>query len=125
MSIIVYHCILNFRCAICMCDFVLGESLRFLPCMHIYHKDCIDDWLMRAFTCPSCMEPVDAALLSSYQSNWPSVLVGCTWYTCSIHCDNVRRWQTLPLSSSSIRFLSSLIKVTVLFIPHCQVTSLN
>lgn len=57
------------ECAICMCDFVLGESLRFLPCMHIYHKDCIDDWLMRAFTCPSCMEPVDAALLSSYQSN--------------------------------------------------------
>ena len=52
-----------------MCDFVLGESLRFLPCMHVYHKDCIDDWLMRAFTCPSCMEPVDAALLSSYQSN--------------------------------------------------------
>jgi hypothetical protein len=25
---------------------------------------------MRSFTCPSCMEPVDAALLSSYETNW-------------------------------------------------------
>ncbi|KAL3867784.1 hypothetical protein ACJMK2_040632 [Sinanodonta woodiana] len=57
------------ECAICMCDFVMGESLRFLPCMHTYHKDCIDDWLMRSFTCPSCMEPVDAALLTSYETS--------------------------------------------------------
>ncbi|KAJ8305980.1 hypothetical protein KUTeg_016525 [Tegillarca granosa] len=57
------------ECAICMCDFVLGEGLRFLPCMHTYHKTCIDDWLMRSFTCPSCMEPVDAALLTTYETN--------------------------------------------------------
>jgi hypothetical protein len=29
--------------------------------------------LMRSFTCPSCMEPVDAALLSSYETNWARV----------------------------------------------------
>ena len=57
------------RCVICMTDFVYGDPIRFLPCMHIYHMDCIDDWLMRSFTCPSCMEPVDAALLSSYETN--------------------------------------------------------
>lgn len=57
------------RCVICMLDFVYGDPIRFLPCMHIYHMDCIDDWLMRSFTCPSCMEPVDAALLSSYETN--------------------------------------------------------
>ena len=28
---------------------------------------CIDDWLMRSFTCPSCMEPVDAALLGEFK----------------------------------------------------------
>ena len=53
-----------------MLDFVYGDPIRFLPCMHIYHTDCIDDWLMRSFTCPSCMEPVDAALLSTYETNW-------------------------------------------------------
>ncbi|KAG9343359.1 hypothetical protein AGOR_G00242520 [Albula goreensis] len=57
------------ECVICMLDFVYGDPIRFLPCMHIYHLDCIDDWLMRSFTCPTCMEPVDAALLSSYETN--------------------------------------------------------
>ena len=57
------------RCVICMLEFVMGDRLRFLPCMHTYHKDCIDDWLMRSFTCPSCMEPVDAALLTTYETN--------------------------------------------------------
>lgn len=58
-----------FRCVICMGDFSVGEQLRILPCMHSYHKDCIDDWLMRSFTCPSCMEPVDAALLTTYETS--------------------------------------------------------
>lgn len=53
-----------------MGEFVIGDSLRYLPCVHTYHKDCIDDWLMRSFTCPSCMEPVDSALLMSYETNW-------------------------------------------------------
>ncbi|KAM4855487.1 LOW QUALITY PROTEIN: RING finger protein 11-like [Urocitellus parryii] len=57
------------ECVICMMDFVYGDPIRFLPCMHIYHLDCIDDWLMRSFTCPSCMEPVDTALLSSYETD--------------------------------------------------------
>ncbi|KAL4236887.1 RING finger protein 11 [Mactra antiquata] len=57
------------ECVICMGDFAVGEPLRILPCMHSYHKDCIDDWLMRSFTCPSCMEPVDAALLTTYETS--------------------------------------------------------
>ncbi|KAF3852238.1 hypothetical protein F7725_005593 [Dissostichus mawsoni] len=56
------------ECVICMMDFEYGDPIRFLPCLHIYHVDCIDPWLMRSFTCPSCMEPVDAALLSSYET---------------------------------------------------------
>ncbi|KAG7526304.1 hypothetical protein JOB18_038524 [Solea senegalensis] len=58
------------ECVICMLDFVYGDPIRFLPCMHIYHMDCIDDWLMRSFTCPCCMEPVDAALLSTYETDF-------------------------------------------------------
>ncbi|KAM6972777.1 RING finger protein 11a [Aplochiton taeniatus] len=56
------------ECVICMLDFEFGDPIRFLPCLHIYHVDCIDAWLMRSFTCPSCMEPVDAALLSTYET---------------------------------------------------------
>ncbi|XP_013403340.1 RING finger protein 11 [Lingula anatina] len=57
------------ECVICMGEFSIGDKLRYLPCMHIYHKDCIDDWLMRSFTCPSCMEPVDAALLTTFDGS--------------------------------------------------------
>ncbi|XP_045482313.1 RING finger protein 11 [Harmonia axyridis] len=57
------------ECVICMGEFMVGDALRYLPCMHTYHMRCIDDWLMRSLTCPSCMEPVDAALLTSYETN--------------------------------------------------------
>uniref|UniRef100_A0A0K8VLR9 RING finger protein 11 n=1 Tax=Bactrocera latifrons TaxID=174628 RepID=A0A0K8VLR9_BACLA len=57
------------ECVICMIDFCVDEAVRYLPCMHIYHVRCIDDWLMRSLTCPSCMEPVDAALLTSYETS--------------------------------------------------------
>lgn len=57
------------ECVICMGEFAVGDAVRYLPCMHTYHMMCIDDWLMRSLTCPSCMEPVDAALLTSYETN--------------------------------------------------------
>ncbi|KAK4313522.1 hypothetical protein Pmani_015137 [Petrolisthes manimaculis] len=57
------------ECVICMIDFSVGDQVRYLPCMHTYHTQCIDDWLMRSFTCPSCLEPVDAALLNTYGSS--------------------------------------------------------
>ncbi|XP_068153114.1 RING finger protein 11 isoform X2 [Drosophila tropicalis] len=56
------------ECVICMIEFCRDEAVRYLPCMHIYHVHCIDDWLMRSLTCPSCLEPVDAALLTSYET---------------------------------------------------------
>ena len=52
-----------------MIEFAIGDAVRYLPCMHTYHTDCIDDWLMRSFTCPSCMEPDDAALLVTYETH--------------------------------------------------------
>ena len=50
-----------------MIEFNVGDSVRYLPCMHTYHMECIDDWLMRSFTCPSCMEPADQAILASFE----------------------------------------------------------
>lgn len=58
-----------FRCAICMCEYSIGDPIRFLPCLHIYHQECIDDWLLRSFTCPLCTEPVDAALISTFYTS--------------------------------------------------------
>ena len=57
------------RCAICMMDYCAGEPIRLLPCMHYYHLHCIDDWLMRSLTCPTCMERVDAGLMTTISTS--------------------------------------------------------
>ena len=42
-------------CAICLEDFVDGESCRvFSVCKHIFHLDCVDKWLRNNPTCPIC-----------------------------------------------------------------------
>ncbi|KAK3812314.1 MAG: hypothetical protein J3Q66DRAFT_54912 [Benniella sp.] len=41
-------------CAICLCDYEDLEELRHLPCDHIFHKDCVDEWLKLKRTCPLC-----------------------------------------------------------------------
>ncbi|KAK9935678.1 hypothetical protein M0R45_022767 [Rubus argutus] len=43
------------QCAICMEDFVEGESCRVLPtCDHTFHLICIDSWLKLHPSCPIC-----------------------------------------------------------------------
>ena len=39
-------------CSICLDE--KKESLVKLNCNHIYHKDCIKDWLRRELSCPIC-----------------------------------------------------------------------
>ncbi|CAH8646694.1 RING finger protein 11 [Schistosoma haematobium] len=43
------------ECIICMNDLKLGDEVRYLPCLHTYHRICIDEWLMRSFSCPTCL----------------------------------------------------------------------
>eukprot|EP00434_Breviolum_minutum_P039645 symbB.v1.2.035214.t1/scaffold4692.1/size36308/2 len=42
------------QCTICCEDFVHGDHLRLLPCLHRYHVACIDRWLVHSQTCPVC-----------------------------------------------------------------------
>jgi len=51
-----------------MIDFSPGEPIRLLPCMHFYHMRCIDDWLMRSYSCPTCMERVDIGMRDTVSS---------------------------------------------------------
>mmetsp|Transcript_2738 Transcript_2738/g.4181 ORF Transcript_2738/g.4181 Transcript_2738/m.4181 type:complete len:339 (-) Transcript_2738:405-1421(-) len=48
----------NNTCTVCMDDFKSGDTLRTLPCLHRYHKECIDPWLTRNRTCPICKTQV-------------------------------------------------------------------
>ncbi|PWZ03249.1 hypothetical protein BCV70DRAFT_139306, partial [Testicularia cyperi] len=47
------------ECAICLCDFVDGDRIRVLPCGHIFHRQEIDDWLVRVKKlCPICKRDI-------------------------------------------------------------------
>jgi len=32
-------------CQICLSGFSEGDNIKTLPCVHMYHTDCIDKWL--------------------------------------------------------------------------------
>ncbi|XP_029475512.1 RING finger protein 215 isoform X2 [Rhinatrema bivittatum] len=42
------------NCAICLDQFHKNQSLRVLPCLHEFHRDCVDPWLLLQHTCPLC-----------------------------------------------------------------------
>ena len=42
------------ECVICQLYFRNGDKAIFLPCIHWFHKDCIQNWLKSKNTCPIC-----------------------------------------------------------------------
>jgi len=41
-------------CAICLCEYESNDLLRQMPCRHLFHKECVDEWLKLKRTCPLC-----------------------------------------------------------------------
>merc|ERR1719215_1611593 len=46
------------KCMVCMEAFANGDELRTLPCLHRYHRSCIDEWLSRSRECPICKRDI-------------------------------------------------------------------
>jgi predicted RNase H-like nuclease (RuvC/YqgF family) len=44
----------NFDCFICYDEFKDNECLKQLMCKHIFHKECLSQWLMNSNNCPIC-----------------------------------------------------------------------
>ena len=42
------------QCTICLTNFCVGEVIGQLPCRHIFHIDCIGEWVFKHPTCPIC-----------------------------------------------------------------------
>ncbi|XP_068995281.1 RING finger protein 215 [Embiotoca jacksoni] len=46
------------NCAVCLEPFNNNQCLRVLPCLHEYHRDCVDPWLLLQQTCPLCKRSI-------------------------------------------------------------------
>ncbi|KAJ4712147.1 E3 ubiquitin-protein ligase [Melia azedarach] len=42
------------RCVICLEEMLVGSEAVRMPCLHIYHQDCIVNWLNQSNLCPLC-----------------------------------------------------------------------
>ena len=40
------------KCAICLCELQLGQRVRRTPCLHLFHLECIQNWVRRRRVCP-------------------------------------------------------------------------
>ncbi|XP_048447678.1 E3 ubiquitin-protein ligase SDIR1-like [Pyrus x bretschneideri] len=41
-------------CSVCMEEMEVGSQAIHMPCSHLYHKDCIVEWLDKSRVCPLC-----------------------------------------------------------------------
>lgn len=42
------------QCAVCIEGYKASDVIRILPCKHIFHKSCVDPWLLDQRSCPMC-----------------------------------------------------------------------
>ncbi|XP_034265196.1 E3 ubiquitin-protein ligase Arkadia isoform X5 [Pantherophis guttatus] len=52
------------KCTICLSILEEGEDVRRLPCMHLFHQVCVDQWLITNKKCPICRVDIEAQLPS-------------------------------------------------------------
>jgi hypothetical protein len=44
------------ECTICIDNYKIGNNVRQLKCLHTFHQECIDKWLVHNNMCPNCRQ---------------------------------------------------------------------
>ncbi|CAJ1968611.1 unnamed protein product [Cylindrotheca closterium] len=79
--------IMNKKCAICLEKFRIGEAVSWscdISCQHVFHHECLRNWLLRRVQCPCCRTivlPVDKPKLKLQSSKRPRRLFGGEKFT--------------------------------------------
>ena len=59
-------------CVICMEDFKNGDVSTNLPCLHMFHTNCIQSWLKTQNTCPICKFQLTQDNINNINNNNPT-----------------------------------------------------
>ena len=52
-------------CVICQDDYTAGQDILYMPCGHEFHSACVEPWLRRVNSCPTCRYELEPAALGS------------------------------------------------------------
>ena len=55
----------DLQCMICLYEINIGETECTLPCLHIFHQDCLEKWIERKRLCPVCKYDISLESLLS------------------------------------------------------------
>ena len=58
------------NCVICLEDFKNGDKATILPCIHLFHKNCIKSWLKAQNCCPICKFKLTRSNMNSQNNNF-------------------------------------------------------
>ncbi|KAG4069517.1 hypothetical protein HA402_006883 [Bradysia odoriphaga] len=61
------------KCTICLSLFEIENDVRRLPCMHLFHLDCVDRWLITNKHCPICRVDIEMHISKDAMSAVPSI----------------------------------------------------
>eukprot|EP00397_Hematodinium_sp_SG-2012_P022696 GEMP01023534.1.p1 GENE.GEMP01023534.1~~GEMP01023534.1.p1 ORF type:complete len:554 (+),score=121.42 GEMP01023534.1:233-1894(+) len=65
---------LTSECSICFENYIDKQELKFTPCNHLFHEECLRNWLKIKRTCPLCRLDLQEALLHHNQDDEESTL---------------------------------------------------
>lgn len=59
----------NNNCVVCLSEFQIGEIISALPCCHVFHTECINNWLKNELSCPVCKFEVTLSSIIGENNN--------------------------------------------------------
>jgi ribosomal protein S27E len=81
-------------CPICLNELVAGEEARLLLCHHMFHRQCVDEWLRVNASCPTCRKSILPDTGGTPAAPAPTTVISATTSTSSLHSAVVERRRT-------------------------------
>uniref|UniRef100_A0A915HWT2 RING-type E3 ubiquitin transferase n=1 Tax=Romanomermis culicivorax TaxID=13658 RepID=A0A915HWT2_ROMCU len=74
------------KCPVCLSEFENDEHVRYLPCNHWFHVDCIDRWLSTNKKCPVCRLHIDRDRQQNHHQQQQQLVGFAYAIICKIDC---------------------------------------